>query len=451
MQFNSKKTNQVASIDPCLIDIDSKVIQTGFDSQSKEISAEAERKVANEISTEGIKKHEEAKDNQKKAPVLIQIKKAAARLNGFECPLSFLQVLSWVITLFILVSFVLTTSALLIEKSDHDSTFVAVCIAFSTLYAIAFTSMVVTTVIVTASDPSDPTVNLNRLHRETIAAYQARKADEFVQFDEMQFKFYCAVCETHVLPDTKHCQYCNRCTYEFDHHCLWVNNDIGLQNYAAFLRMLSFLMLTLITQLAFASYVLVYVSKLDSGNGLTDSVQIGFMSGQDLAALNFTTIVIVLVLMTLDTYLICFHVKLISKNLTTYKHIRAGQQRKSRIIQELQRGEGSSINQGRDSDDQNEPSQSDSGLNANSVYEESQASVDAKKIKSKDKTKRATCREVFCFAERHNRIRKKILDEGQIVYGDGQKSFGISEQSQENRKPTPRGVRSPQNYVSPRD
>mmetsp|Transcript_23221 Transcript_23221/g.28789 ORF Transcript_23221/g.28789 Transcript_23221/m.28789 type:complete len:134 (-) Transcript_23221:12-413(-) len=130
------------------------------------------------------------------------------------------------------------------DSEGRDETQV-ICAALGAIYLLAFIALSVQTAKVTASDPTDPTVKLHRMHRDSLQAFNEGSADKFVYFREKDYSYYCTVCDSNVLGNSKHCMQCNRCTYEFDHHCYWINNDIGLHNYAAFLRMLAYLIVTL--------------------------------------------------------------------------------------------------------------------------------------------------------------------------------------------------------------
>jgi palmitoyltransferase len=56
----------------------------------------------------------------------------------------------------------------------------------------------------------------------------------------------CTECRILRPPRSRHCYYCGKCVYRYDHHCQWVNNCIGLYNnnfFFAFLAMLVLLIL----------------------------------------------------------------------------------------------------------------------------------------------------------------------------------------------------------------
>ena len=115
------------------------------------------------------------------------------------------------------------------------------------VYFISFIVLVVQTVIVTKHDPSDPTIKLWRTYKKSLKDKKLGMTTKVVLFNEEAFKFFCSVCNSYVMNNSKHCQKCNRCTSEFDHHCLWINNDIGLLNYAGFMRMIIALLIVVLT------------------------------------------------------------------------------------------------------------------------------------------------------------------------------------------------------------
>lgn len=156
------------------------------------------------------------------------------------------------IAAFILVSFLLSFAQLMQQRETLSSGQVGALVFLAVLYLTSYLAMVVTTVVVTASDPTDPTVAFERVSRVA----KARGVAVGHEFNENCYNFYCDVCDTHVLKDTKHCQRCNRCSYEFDHHCEWVSNDIGQHNYVEFIRMLVAVLTTITFQLIFASIAL---------------------------------------------------------------------------------------------------------------------------------------------------------------------------------------------------
>jgi len=52
---------------------------------------------------------------------------------------------------------------------------------------------------------------------------------------------FCKKCQMRRPPRCHHCSHCNRCVLQMDHHCIWINNCIGYNNYRTFILTLVYL------------------------------------------------------------------------------------------------------------------------------------------------------------------------------------------------------------------
>lgn len=124
---------------------------------------------------------------------------------------------------------------------------------------------------------------------------------------------FCTVCDKYVEERTKHCGACNRCCFEFDHHCEWLNNCIGKSNYKAFLALIAWLMVYLILDflLIVAMFETGHMSPKHPGSGRRSWYAVCVYIELAMAVVTF------LFVLQLNVY----HVWLARKGMTTYDHI----------------------------------------------------------------------------------------------------------------------------------
>lgn len=231
------------------------------------------------------------------------IRAGPVRHNGFTLPLHPLQVGTWVLMLFLTVTFYTLTIPVL-QPSLQAASFAVYTLSLSCTVAFAF--------LCTRSDPSDPTIELERRCRLACMPFEGSKYPKL-----------CRVCGTHVLSKSKHCGQCNRCVNDFDHHCKWLNNCIGQQNYRQFACLIVALGVLTLWHTIVMSLCLVRVTDNDSqerANLATvyDVKDDGIKAYYAVVAVSLGIGCLVVVA---DIHLIVLHLYLKCRGLTTYEYI----------------------------------------------------------------------------------------------------------------------------------
>lgn len=130
------------------------------------------------------------------------------RQHGFQWPLAFLQVVSWLNSLLQLGY----THSVILPFLDHTEFWMA---------PYAFTAVLSCVLLVsckaTITDPTDP--KLLAITQPHQLVYNS------------QVSFFCGICRSTFSILTKHCSCCGRCVWQFYSHSRLINNCVGWNNY----------------------------------------------------------------------------------------------------------------------------------------------------------------------------------------------------------------------------
>ncbi|CAD8123708.1 unnamed protein product [Paramecium sonneborni] len=161
-------------------------------------------------------------------------------------------------------------------------------------------------------------------------------------YDEVQYKqnTTCTTCNIIKPARSKHCRICNVCVSKFDHHCIWVRQCIGQNNYKYFLLFLfSHLFLSLYGVIAgflclFGIAEKQSLFKLTYKNAVTGEISQATFLRVFLVISNRETFFVFIIFVCLIFFIsltafFLYHLNMIRKDLTTNERIRKNDFEKS--------------------------------------------------------------------------------------------------------------------------
>ena len=136
----------------------------------------------------------------------------------------------------------------------------------------------------------------------------------------------CVTCKTVKPARSKHCKLCNRCVGRFDHHCGWLNNDVGEGNFHWFiLFLISHILLCgygVLTCYNFLAYIVVR-RRLFGASFVVgkETVKAGYLMVGQFLMQEYPVIAGELLFMGCVTFMMmgffCYHMYLVAVNYTT--------------------------------------------------------------------------------------------------------------------------------------
>lgn len=167
-----------------------------------------------------------------------------------------------------------------------------------------------------AENPWDTNVAPSLATNPSNNSYPPRKF-AMVNGIEVMLK-YCDTCKIYRPPRASHCRQCDNCIESVDHHCIWLNNCVGRQNYRYFFLFLIsvFSICLYICILSISHLVWVYSERTEFGESFLDVLrQIPVSMALSIYTFVFTWSI---------GSLLAFHCYLVSKNMTTHEKLRSG-------------------------------------------------------------------------------------------------------------------------------
>ncbi|KAJ0065972.1 hypothetical protein NL108_001186 [Boleophthalmus pectinirostris] len=253
-----------------------------------------------------------------------------ARMNGWSWPPQVVQVIGWLVFIYMaIVSFGIYIP--LLPPPWNHVVYAIVGIA----YVLHFVTRLAAEII----DPADVSVRAKQTYSNPMPLFDRTKQPHVIQ------DLHCYLCDVKVGPKVKHCGVCNKCVQDFDHHCKWLNNCVGVRNYWCFFIALcsaTFGTLVLIIVILFI-FIQHYLdpdnlrTAPQFNNLLANETWLVFLpaaplktTSAGLLVVAFFTVLLSLASLLLLSHLLGLHLYLLYKGMSTYDYIKIQRQKEAR-------------------------------------------------------------------------------------------------------------------------
>ena len=131
---------------------------------------------------------------------------------------------------------------------------------------------------------------------------------------------FCETCLIFRPSKSAHCNLCNNCVSEFDHHCIWLGTCVGGNNYPFFIWFVISLNCLLLTAIVTSIWQLVKQTDLHLSDEEADTDALSALG--NLRIVNWILLVYCILMILFTAFLLGFHLRLIHLNLTTNEFLK---------------------------------------------------------------------------------------------------------------------------------
>ncbi|TMS11369.1 putative palmitoyltransferase ZDHHC11 [Larimichthys crocea] len=252
------------------------------------------------------------------------------RMNGWSWPPQVLQVVGWLLYIYLaIVSF-----GIYIPLLPTPWNYIVYAVMAVACIVHFFTHIAAVTI-----DPADASVRAKQSYSGPMPLFDRTKQTHVIQ------DLRCYLCDVKVGPKVKHCGVCNKCVEDFDHHCKWLNTCVGGRNYWCFFVALSSATLGVFVLVAVILFI--FIQHYLDPNSLRTDPQFDTMLGNGtwlvflplapiktssagLLIIAFITVMLSVISLLLLGHLLCFHLYLFYKGISTYDYVKMQRQKESR-------------------------------------------------------------------------------------------------------------------------